>query len=249
MAKKTLAKATVVLLVLLNWRVQSQAFQNLDFEATSIQPDPHNQPPFVAPESAFPSWTCYYGTNVAPYAIFNTVTLGAYAVALLGPGLDLPPDIKVLEGEYSAVLQAGLGPPYTPAGILPATIAQSGVVPANARSIQMEVHVFNPSSLAGFTVRLGNQEITMTTLNTTPDYILIGGDISALAGHLGELRISSLPLPSYSNNSIEIDAIQFSPQIVPEPECMLLLVGMVSPFLIRNHRALRESVRPRYVRG
>jgi hypothetical protein len=215
------------------------AFQNLDFEAANVPPLPPDQYAFVSPTLAFPGWTCYYGDNVATQVVQNTVSLGIYNISILGPNLSIPGvNIRILDGSYSAVLQSGFNPPGP---ILPATIAQTATVPSTALSLQMKVRAFSPSDLSGLLVTLGGQTVPMHPLQTTTNYVLLGGDITSFAGLREQLRITSLPLPSYSNNSLELDSITFSPQAVPEPHgCALILLGAAT-VLYGKSRFFRRS--------
>lgn len=192
------------------------AFQNLDFESAHV--------PFLNPgvaqferfSDALPGWTGYFGTSVVTQAWHNTVSLGAANISILGPFFTFPGNgIRILDGYYSAVIQAGVvSGPF----IVPTMIAQTGLVPADARSIRMEVQPDLRNETNGFQVTLGGQVISMVPLSTTTNYIVFGGDISAFAGLAAELRISALPLPMDGNTSLELDDITFSSQSIPEPQ-------------------------------
>jgi len=80
-------------------------------------------------------------------------------------------------------------------------------VPANAASLQ-----FWAAPLANLQVTFGAQTIPMFQLGSTADYVIWGGDISALAGQTAELRLTGL-----ANAGGYFDNIFFSAQPIPEP--------------------------------
>jgi hypothetical protein len=191
-------------------------FQNLDFEQASIVPLPgDNLGIFIVASDALPHWVVYGGSSPVGYVIYNTVSLGTPIVSLHDSASTI---IQPLEGNYSAALQAGVPGPVT------AAIAQTGLIPADALSLQLRG---GPSSTsAQFAVTIGGLPITMIPLLNTATYTLYGGDISGFAGQTDELRIAALPVSLY----FSLDAIEFSTQAVPEPSTIGIL-GLGALFL------------------
>src|SRR6266478_1477385 len=64
----------------------SQGFMNLNFENAVIVPDPSspNYPYAVYASNAIPGWTAYIGAAPQGDIIFNTISLGATSISILG---------------------------------------------------------------------------------------------------------------------------------------------------------------------
>jgi len=224
-----------------NYRTQAQgAFQNLDFESA--------MPPFVsvggggfdfvAVSNALPAWTPYIGTNAAVAVLHNSLFLGTAVVGILGPGWTNGP--TALEGSYSVILQAGANSSLT--AVVPAAIAQSALIPVDAKSIQFKAAVFGALNTTGLLgVYIGGQSISIVPLLATGNYVLYGADISQFAGQVTELRIAALPTELAFGNAY-LDSIELSSQAIPEPGTIALsglaLVACVTRLrkkLKRNH--------------
>ena len=195
------------------------SFQNLDFEAANISPGTPAGG-IIAASQGIPGWST--SNNV----VFDGVSGGGDFVSIIDP--NLPGNISPLHGTYSVVLFGG-GPLGTPA-----SISQTGLVPANARSIEMDLA--SSLSPAPFVVTLGGQQITMVPLETLPHYTVYGGDISAYAGQVENLTITELspPPPEVPPSALELDDIVFSPNGVPEPTTRTLLFCGASAFALRR---------------
>jgi hypothetical protein len=74
------------------------------------------------------------------------------------------------------------------------------------------------------TLSLGGQNINLIPLSSTANYTLFGGDISAFAGQVDELKISANFGATNHFYSIYLDDITFSTSPVPEPGTGALLV-------------------------
>jgi hypothetical protein len=205
-------------------------FQNLNFEAARLPRIPNGQSGgYVSFSNALPGWTGYLGTGLAAEALHNDFTLGNASIGILGPYWNLGPGFNIIEGWYSAVLQAGSA--IFVGNNVPAAIVQTGLIPADARSIEFKLSVLIGGPATRFRVEMGGQPVTIVPLAATANYTLYGGDIAAFAGQTAEVRFSAIPTPSYSHSSIVLDSITFSPSIIPEPSSEavfgtgLLLVG------------------------
>ena len=101
-----------------------------------------------------------------------------------------------------------------------AFIRQTGLVPDTAQSILFEAQPGTDSLV----LTLGGQSLPFVALETTPNYTLYGGDVSAFAGQSLELEFADWP--SNSGTGWNLDSIEFSSQPVPEPNvCGLLTLG------------------------
>jgi len=162
---------------------------------------------------AFPGWTINNsGTNGDTMVLYNNGTLGSPAVDLIGPNfpnaLGLPP----LQGSYSVLLQYfGIAGP-------PPTLSQTGMVPANARSLTfLDDSGINPFFGDNFTnpiVTLNGTSIPLVSIGGGR----LAGDVTALAGNIAQLTFST---PSSFGGSY-FDDIQFSTSPIPEPNTLAL---------------------------
>jgi len=213
------------------------AFENLDFESAHVPDLPPEQSESVPFSDALPGWTGYFGATPATTALHNSFTLGLYNVSILGPDFTFPGGgVQILDGQYSAMIQAGENPPSPP---VPTAIAQTGLVPLGSHSIQMSVWGNVPNDINGFSVTLGGQVLNLLVMPQSPYNFTVFGDVSSFAGQTLELRITASPLPSNSNTTFELDDISFSPAYIPEPRMATLLVlGALLIFRKDFHRLL-----------
>jgi len=179
-------------------------FQNLDFESANIPPGTPSGA-IVPTSAALPGW------NVGAQTLYyDDASLGGPLISI-----DDAKNIPPLQGNYSMLLFGGYNGP--------SAISQTGLVPANAQSILMDV-AFSPSAL--FTVTLGAQTISMSPVLVLPNYTVYAGNVSAEAGQVEALTISQfdVPPPEVPPPELELDNIIFSPNPIPEPETWSLLL-------------------------
>jgi len=207
-------------------------FQNLDFEQATIVPFGGGNTNLVQVSAALSHWTAYTGGSAPPGAIlYDTATAG-------GPALSIQdshsPVVQPLQGNYSVLFQVGVANASTVA------LAQTGQVPTNSASIN-----FYAQGTANLLLTFGGNSIPLTLLGTTPNYSILGGDMSAFAGQSGELRFTASYFSTFS-----LDNIQFSSQSIPEPSAVAVFgVGTLTLALIRGRfqsrtgkkRILRED--------
>ncbi len=88
-----------------------------------------------------------------------------------------------------------------------------------------------------FTVSFAGRTISLSPIGSGPNFTVFGGDISSFAGQVGELELSTLsPLGA----GVLLDDIQFSPEAVPEPRGLsLVMIGIAS--LVVFHRTRRKT--------
>jgi hypothetical protein len=195
-------------------------FQNLGFESASLVPagsDPHNGVLF---SSAFPGWTAEMGGIPLTIALYNNAALDHSGLSII----DLQsPFGSVIQGNFSAVLQAGLSP-SDPTQHLTAdtTLAQTGLIPFGTESFLFRAYL--PGASDAFDVTLGGQTLSLTPLASGSNYTLYGADIHAWAGQTAELAFTSIAENPYLNDihNLFLDSIQFSPQPIPEPSVIAL---------------------------
>jgi hypothetical protein len=188
-----------MLLATLNMQALGQGtFQNLDFESATLVPipgDPYGRVEFAP---AFPGWTGYIGTNVQTVADYNSRSLSEPGIAIMDTDY---PSAGLFQGKYYARLYLSYpGPPIS------AALAQSGTVPPSAQSIR-----FYASSFDVPFVSFAGQAIPVLALQSTSTYTVFGGDISAFAGQMGELKFQG---------SLTFDNIFFSNEPIPEPSAV-----------------------------
>ncbi|HEX3799743.1 MAG TPA: hypothetical protein VH413_13690 [Verrucomicrobiae bacterium] len=188
-------------------------FIDLDFEHPVTPLNPVNS--LVPIADALPGWTGESGTFNGNEVVYNTVSLGAAAISLQGPGSSEP----ILQGSYSVGLQgSSASAPES------ASIGQSGQIPSDVKSI-----IFFADSFSSFQVSFAGQPISLFKLGSTANYDVVAGDVSTFAGDTGLLAFTALP-----NNAGILDDIQFSPNLVPEPNIWSLILCGTAFFGVRR---------------
>jgi len=190
-------------------------FQNLDFESAIVPTLPPDQTAFIPFTNAFPGWSV--GTNPAAVAGYNGISVGAALVSIID-GHTADYSNRVISGYFTAVIQSGnVSPPLTYG---PASVAQTGLIPATAQSL-----LFAASGFAGYTsnffVTLNGQNVPFTPLGAGPNLVTYGADISAFEGQTAELRFTSRP-GSNPFTTVFLDDIRFSDLAIPEPSVFAL---------------------------
>lgn len=172
------------------------SFVNLNFENPILPLTPVG---FEVPiANAIPGWTGSLGNRV----YYNTVSIGAAAISLQGPGSPFPP----IAGNYSVVLQSAFG--VAPDGT--AAVGQIGQIPSTALSLRF----YGDTNMQ---VTFIGHLLTLFELGRGTDYQIVGADISGFAGQTGELKFLMPDLTPVGSSSSYLDNIQFSTQSIPEP--------------------------------
>jgi hypothetical protein len=179
----------------------------------------------VLATDAIPFWNVYYGSYNTPNITYNNYSLGTANVSILGPHWDNNFGTSIIDGNYTAVLQAGQwnGVDGT------TSIAQTGTIPTDAKSIQLRVNPWRGFALG---ISFAGQDVPVFILakRSFNDWT-VGADISAYSGATGQLRLTALSYPDARFESFEIDSIVFSNQSIPEPCTIALfatgLLGLV----------------------
>jgi hypothetical protein len=223
--KRAVAICILILLVGIS-RGYCQAFTNLNFESANVPNVPTNQlGGLISVALGMPGWTAN------PYVVgpdmigHNNMSTGGAFISIDGPSW---PSSQILQGNYSAyIVGSRFGTPAS------AYIAQTGTIPMFTESI-----VFDTSLGADFQVTFSGQAIPTEQLGTGPNYVIIGGDVSAYAGQTDELRFTALP----NVGGGFLDNIQFLTSPVPEPGTLPFLgagAGAMMLGLRRGGKSLR----------
>jgi len=196
-------------------------FQNLNFESANLTPIPAGQyGGSVSIVSALPDWTGYLGTVQQTQVLQNNYDLGSATINILGPSWNIGYP-GIIDGDYTVMLQAGAGA----GGLINASIAQTGMVPAFAQS--MEFSLAEVLGGNGFSVSFAGNSLSPAVLSTATSpsgqsYNVYGVDISPYAGQTGQLEFTSIA--NGRDSSLLLDDITFSPNAVPEPSTLALVV-------------------------
>ncbi|HEU0039804.1 MAG TPA: PEP-CTERM sorting domain-containing protein [Verrucomicrobiae bacterium] len=200
----------------------------MNFEAAHNIPvfDPRGHAWSMPAVDALPGWTCYLGQDQIGWAWYEDVALDSAAVGIVSNTNGFVPAGFPVGGRYAVSLEFGLWP--TTGVSAPASIAQSGQISSDARSI-----IFRGTY--GFVVSFQGTTIPLAVLSTlNSDHHIYGADITQFAGQTGELRITSYAHFNY------LDDITFSSQPVPEPQSTALgLLGLVGLALWRSAKRRR----------
>ena len=202
----------------------AQDFQNLDFEDADLNPIPAGQTGGWAPViNAIPYWTAYVGTNEVAMVLQNNLTLGTASIDIIGPVWSYGAILQfggIIQGRYTLVLQSGGNPFNTlETEIVNVSVSQVAVVPAGTKSVFLKEHGTN------FTVSLQGQVIPLSVFGVGSNYTIYAGDVSAFAGQLAELKISTAFQPNRAFSMNSFDDIYFAAVVIPEPSCLFLTVA------------------------
>jgi hypothetical protein len=222
---RTLMKSNRVALAL-TWLIACNAvemqaqgtFQNLSFDNPVPPLIPGGTPPSLPAANAIPGWNVFIGSDQQSQVLYNSLTLGSSAVALLDSGFGSPAPIQ---GSHSIVLIGGLY--STPSGYVsaPASISQMATISGSSVSVFFKAQ---PGS-GNFFISVGGVTLPVFAESVTPNYTLFGADISNWSGQAAELKFTAgSDYPSYGLNILYLDDIQFSNQPIPEPSALSLLV-------------------------
>ena len=202
-------------------------FQNLGFEAASLVPIPGDGFGRVQFDAAFPNWIGYVGGVQQGSALYNSTFLDSAGIGIIDnnfPGT-FNASAGVLAGSYSAILQAGVSLNNPSPTLVDTTLSQTSLVPVSANSLRFRVYYW-PNPLLIF---LGGQRLPLVELQSAANYTLLGADVRAWQGQVARLDFHLLHPLAFINNTIKLDAIQFSVQPIPEPATFgLIALGAVA---------------------
>lgn len=199
----------------------AQDFQNLDFESANLPVIPSGQfGGSVSITNAIPSWTGYLGTNQVAQVLQNDFTIGAASIDIFGPDWS---SADIFQGQYTVLLQAGGNPFGT--GPVPASLSQIGLVPSGTKSIR-----FLAEGIGPIAVNLGGSTLNLVSFPVSNEnYSVYEADASMFAGIVEPLTFTALALSTSAKDQgiFYLDDIMFSPDAIPEPGSLsLVLVGV-----------------------
>jgi len=199
---------------------KAQQFENLGFDSASIVLVPGDGYRRVEFAPAFPSWNGLVGGVTPERALHNNVFLSTAAIGIEGS-----------PGNYAALIEAGLNEGTST--LVSSSLSQAGLVPLSANSMHFRAQVYG-----SFQVSLQGQPLTLLQQGQDGHYVFYAADVSLFSGQIAELQFSSLPNPASNPHShAYIDAITFSPLIVPEPSAITLAaLGAVPLIFTRRKR-------------
>jgi len=202
----------------------SQGFINLGFEAADLIHDPAGlYPESVYARFAIPGWTAYIGGVPQSDVLSNSLLLSLAYISVQSSASTF--GYQPLDGNYSIHLAGQYNPTDAPGATNSAAIGQVGQIPADAQSM-----TFDGYNLVGMQVMFNGQSLSLLTISNAANFTVYGVDVSADAGQTGQL----LFMAPY-NGAGEIDDIQFSASVVPEPNMLALFsLGILSLFWWRR---------------
>ncbi len=207
------------------------SFQNLGFEAATISPIPGDPYGSVQFGPAFPGWSGTVGGLPQTSALYNNLFLDSSAIGIIDQGWPFA-FAGVVQGNFTAVLQAGLGVGLQPAD---ASLFQTGIIPAGSQSLRFRAYQDYPQGT--FAVTIGGQALPLTALSTGANYTLFAADISAWSGQTNTLCFTAFAdRPHRGENDLFLDSIEFSPVEIPEPSAALVLLFGATVMAVRLGR-------------
>lgn len=168
---------------------------------------------------AFPLWTASIGGAQPSTAIYDTINLDTSGISILDSGAPF----GLIEGSYTAVLQAGIGGDTA--------LSQMGVVPTDTQSL-----IFKALSANGpFAVSMNGQTLPLRPIGTGGNFTLYEADIRAWAAQNALLQFTVFAVnPHVNNNFLYLDAIQFVPE--PTAHMWIMAAASLALWLKRRHQ-------------
>ncbi len=141
-------------------------FQDLDFEEATLVGSG-----FYSASAAFPGWQVLIGTTPTSEVVYDALSTGGAEVSITDDKNGFVP----IQGSYTAFLFASSVPGHDST----VSLSQTGTVPTGNEWIELDA---NQASSSSFSVALNGTPVTMTPVQTYPNYTLYGGNISAWSG-------------------------------------------------------------------
>ena len=156
---------------------QATAFQDLGFESPVFVPVSSGYSGSMDPASALPGWTVLWGTNPAPFVLYDNEFLDSAGVSLLDTNqpYGFQALTQTIRGRYTLLLQGGFSLSSYPAR-QSVSIAQTGTISSSDRTMLFDV------SGGNFAVSVAGQTITPYPLASFPNYTQYAIDVSAFSG-------------------------------------------------------------------
>jgi hypothetical protein len=229
--KTSQAAALSIILALSHLAVNAQGtFQNLDFESAAVPNVTSAEVVFIPTTNGVPAWSAYTGTNSEPLIMYNGVSAGSAQISVIDQHTAFFSN-NVIGGNFTVTLDAG----ERTAGIVPAAIAQTGLVPSAAKSISFSAAQVSFGQISDLELTFAGYPVLFSLAGTGPNFGVYVGDISQFAGTSGELRFTERPISSQFS-TVALDDIQFSDVAIPEPAPVGLLICAAIIALGMSHR-------------
>jgi hypothetical protein len=200
-------------------------FQDLNFEAAILSPILTGQFGGEVPiTTALPGWSGSIANLAVTQVLQNNEDFGTATIDIFGPnwGPSGPlPGLQtgVIDGNYTVFLQSGANPQGGSVGVN-TSISQNGTIPANAQSLEFKTWSYYNSS---FSVSFAGNSLSLVFLGSGPNYDLYGVNVASYAGQTGPLEFTSI-FKGLGQSCTEFDDITFSPNAIPEPGTLALVV-------------------------
>jgi hypothetical protein len=200
---------------------QASPFVNLDFEQANV---PAGTGQTLNAGLALPGWTARVNNSVLGNVYYDYAGIGEPFVALYDRPDFFGPGFIFLDGRFDVAMGGNAGVPA-----LIASIAQSGDVPGDARSVRFVTDGLRPPPVVAMDGTDLQSFLISTTYRGFDRVDTYAVDVTAFAGASRELRFSTLPLCAF-------DTVSFSTSPVPEPVCIAGILVAAAPFLVRRRR-------------
>ena len=204
-------------------RAQLGGIENPGFESATFVPVQGFYPSSVDPVAAVPGWQVYWGTNLAPFVLHDTMFLDSAGVSVLdtncaayGGWACMSP---AFEGKVTLLLQGGTDVRYGPPSVLSVAVAQTTLIPATATTLLFDAALMyaNGPDVA-FDITIGGEQVPFYLVHKNsndvsfPNPAQYGLDVSRFAGQSAEIRFTSRPNPppALPINNNYLDHIYFS---------------------------------------
>jgi hypothetical protein len=186
-----------------------QSFDNLDFEQATLVPVSGGYAGEVQIGPALPGWSVFIQE---PFVLYDNMFLDSAGVSIF----DTLMGAKAFQGNFTVILQGGFSLYSGPPDRLSSAIAQTGVIPAWAKTLLFDAWVMDP---AFFTVSLGPFYVLASYTN----YNLYAVDVSGVSGQTVGLAFTALPRPppGLAINNVYLDDIRFSSSLLSAPPLIL----------------------------
>jgi hypothetical protein len=210
---------TIILILAPKENLSAQSFANLDFEAANIPSS--TQPSSTVPISeSLRGWSGYIGGVQQTVAYYDISALDTSRISIIDHDARFNQYPGVLQGNYTALLSAGLGGDTT--------LSQTGLVPFGTQSLLFRAFPDLGSDIqfpGSFAVTLGGQTLALTVLGSGTNYTWYGADINSWANQTTDLNFTLIAQKPYNSRIyfLSLDSIQFSTQPIPEPSGLALL--------------------------
>ena len=219
-----LAGFSVLLLALYSAHAQG-TLQNLNFEQAN--------PVFTAfpsldvtAASSLPYWTASIGGVPQTDIGYNAASTGATEVSIINSHGPVP----VLDGNYSVLLTGGTSASS-------ASISQTALIPSGMQSLLFEAQQGTGGGAGGnLDVFIGTQSVSLMPVAIESTYTLYGAKFSQWAGDTEQLTFSAAEGTTGLNNWT-LDDISFSPNAVPEPNTLALVIMGGVALAVRRWRS------------